>query len=262
MSSSAIVKIMRDEDEQRRKLKRLEEQRERVNLRLEQQRRHVDKRFDRARERILHGGQSPNVSQQRIIDAALDLLDEDGLNELSMRKLARRLDMQAPALYWHFKNKEVLIDYMAEAILRAEFAELEPRRPDEAWQDWLITNGKRLRKAMKSHRDGARIVAGAHLYPAVTLMRIFEVSMESLTSAGMDLQKANLLITTAVHFIFGNVIEEQASPTLEEIKNAISGPMMKDYPLMAKSVQKSYAEALAGYDEFEDSLRLIINHPD
>src|SRR6202000_1093142 len=99
---------------------------------------------------------------------------------------------------------------------RSEFKDFPPRPDGEVWQDWLIAACQRLRHAMRAHRDGGRIVAGAHLDPAVTLMKFFEVSMKSLVSAGIELQQANLVISTAVHFVFGNVIEQQASPSIEE----------------------------------------------
>jgi len=250
------------EDKRRRDLARLEAAQQRTQARLEQQRVRLERQFERVRERIEKKYGDPSVSQQRIIDAALELLDEDGLNSLSLRKLAARLDMQAPALYWHFKNKEVLIDYMAEAILQSEFRELTPMRPDEAWQDWLVNVCQRLRSAMRSRRDGARVVAGAHLYPAVTLIKLFEVGMQSLTSAGIELQRANLIVETATHYVFGNVIEEQAAPSLEEIDEALSGGLLDDYPLVLESVQRSLEAVHDGHDEFEDSLRLIIGYPE
>jgi TetR/AcrR family tetracycline transcriptional repressor len=241
-------------------LERLEAMQRKAHERLEKKRERIDKRIDHLRNRLLQQAEEPSDQQQRIIKAALELLDEEGLNNLSLRKLAAKLNIQAPALYWHFKSKEVLIDYMAESILQTEFKDITPRVHDEPWQEWLITLCKRLRKAMKAHRDGSRVVAGAHLYPAVTLIQIFEVAMESLTSSGIELQKANLMITTAIHFVFGNAIEEQSAPSIEELKNFINGEPMSDFPLVAKSVKKSQQDALRGYDEFEDALRLIIGH--
>ncbi len=252
---------MDDDSKHDRRLEKLEQQRMRMHEQIDHRRLLIDKRFERARERLTRARHVPNDSQQKIIDAALELLDEEGLNNLSLRKVANRLDMQAPALYWHFKNKESLIDYMAEAILRAEFKELIPRRDDEPWQDWLAGICNRLRHAMQAHRDGARVVAGAHLYPAVTLMKLFEVSMQSLLSAGIELKEANLLVSTVVHFVFGNVIEEQAAPSLDEVKDFIwSKALREEYPLMSRSIQETLADAVAGYDEFEDSLRLIIGY--
>jgi TetR/AcrR family tetracycline transcriptional repressor len=249
---------MKKEERRATQLARLERMREHTLERWDQQRARMDERFARVRQRLTADEGHPNEDQQRIITAALVLLDEVGFNDLSLRKLATKLDRKAPALYWHFESKEALIDYMAEAILQAEFHDVTPRQDDEPWQDWLVHICSRLRNAMRSHRDGARVVAGAHLYPAITLMRLFEVSMQSLMSAGVEMQRANLIITTAVHFVFGNVIEEQSSPSLEEVEQIDFQAMSERYPLFAKSVEQAVEAAKNGYDEFEDALRLIV----
>lgn len=200
--------------------------------------------------------------QNTIVAAALELLDEDGLENLTLRKLAARLGVQAPAIYWHFKNKTALIDYMAEAILKAEFADLQPRPANEPWQDWLTDLYKRLRLAMHAHRDGGRVVAGAHLFPAITLLRIDETATASLVSAGLELQRANLIVSTAIHFVFGRVIEEQSSPSPEELKTIDPEEFFRDFPYMAESLRLTLKEIEAGHDEFEEALRLIIGYPD
>jgi len=245
-----------------RDLARIEEARQRTQARLAAQQARIEKRFDRARAQISQRYGEPNDSQQRIISAALDLLDQEGLNDLSLRKLAALLDMQAPALYWHFKNKGVLIDYMAEAILQTEFQDLQARSGDEPWQDWLVDICQRLRRAMHSRRDGARIVAGAHLFPAITLMRIFETTEESLISAGLDPRKADLLATTTVHFTFGRVIEEQSSPSQEEFARMDLDEMSREFPRVAASARQMMEDARQGYDEFEAALRLIVGYPE
>lgn len=254
-----------EERRRRQQLERLERQQRIIEMHMERQaqqierrREEIERRFARARQHLGMDATEPSDDQRRIVAAALELLDEVGLNDLSLRKLAAKLDLKAPALYWHFKNKEALIDYMAEAILSEEFAELAPRAEEESWQDWLITMCQRLRRAMLAHRDGARIVAGAHLYPAVTLMRLFEVSMQSLTSAGVKLDRANLIVSTSVHFVFGNVIEQQASPSLDEIQDFNAQTIATDFPLMARSIELAVEAMRVGHDEFEDSLRLII----
>jgi len=52
-----------------------------------------------------------------VIAAALELLNEVGMDSLTTRKLAERLKVQQPALYWHFQNKRALLDALAEAML-------------------------------------------------------------------------------------------------------------------------------------------------
>ena len=57
------------------------------------------------------------LDRQRIVAEAVALLDADGLDGVTLRKLAARLGVQAPTLYWHIPNKAALITAIAEAIL-------------------------------------------------------------------------------------------------------------------------------------------------
>ena len=151
-----------------------------------------------------------SAKQQEIIDAALELLDEKGYNELSLRDIAQKLGVKAPAIYWHFKNKAVLVDYMAEHILNKKMGNFVPRKSEESWQDWLIHHIALFRKAMLSYPDGGRVVAGARPFPDGTLVKFLEDSFASLCSAGMDIRTARNIILTAIRFTFGCLIDEQA----------------------------------------------------
>jgi TetR/AcrR family tetracycline transcriptional repressor len=187
--------------------------------------------------------------QEEIVEAALDLLDTGGLSAVSLREIAKRLNIRAPALYWYFKNKEDLVDYMAQAILQKGFADLRPRETDEPWQDWLRAQMVRLRKAMLAYTDGGRVVAGAHFYPATMLSELFEQTLASLQSAGLDLRTAYHIAVTATRYTFGYVIEEQASPTPEEMAHIDVKTLLEPYPL---SMQVVTELETAGIDEDAD----------
>src|SRR5699024_5877029 len=103
------------------------------------------------------------LKKERIVAEALKLLDKNGLEGVTLRKLAKELNVQAPALYWHFKNKNALVKDMAETILEAECDDLHAKEHDDHGQDWLMDMFNRLRRALLSHTDGGRVVAGAHL---------------------------------------------------------------------------------------------------
>lgn len=247
--------------QQAHQLERLAEARRRAQDKIAAKQQRLDARFDALEKKITTPKNQPTGMQQKIIAAALELLDEEGLNELSLRKLAAKVNLKAPALYWYFKNKEELVDYMAEAILAGEFAELNPRAKDEPWQDWLVAACKRLRVAMLSRRDGARIVAGAHLFPAVTLAQFMETASESLDSAGVSSHKVDLIVGTTIHFTFGRVIEEQSSPSFEEIQQMDYTEIISTYPRLArniKRIQESEKPVGFGDDNFEESVRLIV----
>ncbi|MEJ0073415.1 MAG: TetR/AcrR family transcriptional regulator C-terminal domain-containing protein [Candidatus Saccharibacteria bacterium] len=227
---------MKHTDKRAQELARIEAMQLRTRQRLAVQQRRVDERFERMRERLAKKYGEPSDSQQRIIDAALELLKEDGLGNITLRKLADRLDLRAPALYWHFKSKEELVDYMAEAILAREFHELKPRQDDQSWQDWLTDHMTRLRRAMLAYPDGARVVAGAHLYPAVTLAQSLETGLLSLSTAGIDVKAARQIMTTATAYTFGYVIEEQAAPTAEQLAGFDLKAFLEPYPIMAEAL--------------------------
>lgn len=152
----------------------------------------------------------PNERQKEIIDAALELLNEKGYSELSLRDIAKKLGMQAPAIYWHFKNKAMLVNYMAEYIVHKKMGNFNPRGRDQSWQDWLIYHITLFREAMLSYPDGGRVVADAHLFPNGTLAKFMEESFASLRSAGMELRTARSVMLTVIRYTFGCVIEEQA----------------------------------------------------
>ena len=64
------------------------------------------------------------LSKAAVVQAALDVLNEDGMDGVTVRAVARRLGVQAPALYWHVKNKQELLDEMGTEIWRRVSQEL------------------------------------------------------------------------------------------------------------------------------------------
>ena len=249
---------MNHEDKRARQLAKIEAARRHTQQRLAEQQARVDKRFDRMRERLHEKYDKPSDSQQKIIDAALELLKEDGLSNISLRKLADRVHLKAPALYWYFKSKEELVDYMAEAILAREFPEVEPRQDGQSWQDWLTDHMIRLRQSMLTYPDGARTVAGAHLYPAVTLARSFEAGLASLSTAGINLKMARQIMMTATNYTFGYVIEEQAAPTPEQLADFDLDAFLEPYPLMAEAIDEIDRGPAARDEDFLRGLQYII----
>lgn len=98
------------------------------------------------------------LDRAMVLDAGFALLATDGLPGLSMRALADRLGVQAPALYWHFTSKSELIGMMALALYHE--ARCAPPAGGE-WQDWLTSYGRALHQRLTSLRDGARLCAMA-----------------------------------------------------------------------------------------------------
>jgi AcrR family transcriptional regulator len=94
-------------------------------------------------------------SKSDVLEAALKLLDELGLPDLTMRKLAASLDVQPSALYWHYPNKQTLLAEVSDTIV----AFMKPVNEQETWQETAKLKGLALRDALLAFRDGAEVVS-------------------------------------------------------------------------------------------------------
>ncbi len=152
-------------------------------------------------------GNVTKINRQQIVDEALDLVDEVGLDGFSTRRLAQRLGVEQPTLYWHFKRKEDLLVAMAEATLATHGTAALPQRGDD-WQDWFLENYRSFRRALLQHRDGARLHAGT--FPSTEgldrLLRKFAFLVES----GVPEPDAWMAMLAASRFTVGSALEEQS----------------------------------------------------
>ena len=147
------------------------------------------------------------LDREIIVSEALALLDELGLDEVSTRRLAKRLGVEQPSLYWHFPRKAALLEAMAEAAM-APHATAPLPAPSDDWRDWLLENSRSFRRALLAHRDGARLHAGTN--PQGTdLSRVFH-KVAFLVAAGLPERDAQMALLATGHFTVGSVLEEQA----------------------------------------------------
>jgi len=99
-----------------------------------------------------------SIDRDAILRAGFALLEEAGLDGLTMRALAARLSVQAPAIYWHVRDKAELIALMAEDIYARGRAGLASCC---SAGEWLLELGRGLAQVLCSHRDSARLLAVA-----------------------------------------------------------------------------------------------------
>jgi len=149
------------------------------------------------------------LDRDRIVRAALDLLDEVGLEGLTLRALAGRLDVKAPALYWHVASKSALLDEMATTMLRDLLAGSPPPDDSTDWRQFITMTSHGLHGMMLAHRDGARVFSGT-LLTADDAVAASEIPMRILTREGFSLRDAVGAWQTAYAFVVGFTIEEQA----------------------------------------------------
>lgn len=149
------------------------------------------------------------VNREILTRGALRLLNEVGLEQLTLRRLGGELKVQASAIYWHFKTKEQLIDEMATLVLAEGAQNLVPARKQSEWKAWALAFGEGLRKTLLRYRDGARMVAGTRL-TNTEYMNTAEAVGARLIDAGFTLRQTVVLLSTVYNYTLSFVMEEQA----------------------------------------------------
>jgi TetR/AcrR family tetracycline transcriptional repressor len=145
------------------------------------------------------------LHKRDVVEAATTLLDSYGIADLTMRRLAKELNVSPGALYWHFANKQQLLGAVSDRILQSV---------DDApgdWRDRVAAICGRLRDALLSHTDGAELVsasfaAGQSGAMAQVLMRLTGAAAD----AGVDPGHAELAARTVVYYVLGFTADEQS----------------------------------------------------
>lgn len=198
------------------------------------------------------------LDRERVADTALRLLDEVGLDGLTLRAIARELDVKAPALYWHFKDKQALLDEMATEMFRRMTARTA-LGPDDTWQERLRKSNRGLREALRGYRDGAKVFSGSRFTELVHAEQM-EDTLRLFTAAGFTLAQAVRATSTSYLYTLGFVTEEQGvQPRPGERREGYDlderARSMREFPLAAQAG----AEIFADYDRhFEEGLEIVV----
>jgi AcrR family transcriptional regulator len=121
------------------------------------------------------------LSRERILRAALTIADEQGIDALSMRKLAQALGYEAMSLYNHVANKDDLLDGLLDAVL----AETQAPSPDEPWDAAIRASAVSVHDALRRHTWAAPLLMSAgHIRPV--RLRYMDLLLGRLRASGFD----------------------------------------------------------------------------
>jgi AcrR family transcriptional regulator len=142
-----------------------------------------------------------------VVAKATQLLDDYGIADLTMRRLARELNVSPGALYWHFADKQELLGAVADRILLPASAAVE----DASWSRRVVGLGTALRDALLSSTDGAELVSAS--FAAGKSVRMTEILTEladAATEGGIDASHADLAARTVLYYVLGFTADEQS----------------------------------------------------
>ena len=198
------------------------------------------------------------LSREQVLAAALGLLDEAGLEQLTMRRLAAALGVQNGATYWHFRSKQALLEAMADTLLADLTAGLDTESP---WTERITELARQLRRALLSRRDGARLFSAA-FFPLPNALAYGEAMIAALGESGLSSRDAAWAADTLTYYIVGHTAEEQLAATLpgsgNDATDRLTGAVdPQRHPHMHAAL--AHIPAPHHQEHFDYGLRLIVN---
>jgi AcrR family transcriptional regulator len=193
------------------------------------------------------------LSRAMLTAAALRIVDRDGLDALSMRRLGSELCVDAMAAYRHIPNKGALLDEVVEAVM----SEIDPDAADASlpWQDQLRTLARSYLATLRAHPNAAPLIAQRSLRTAGSL-RVVERALRIMTDAGA--QFADAVATIDAIGLLSSGIAQTASASPEPgdgaSDNRFRGLPPHEFPLLA---QAAHAGALS--DGLADVLTFAVD---
>jgi len=168
------------------------------------------------------------LDRPKIVRAAFDVLDEAGLDGLRLHRVAGRLGVQAPALYWHVRNKAELIGLMA-ATFSITAQRARPAAP--GWRGKLEAFGRAMRRGMLRHRDAARLCVVAPPIESPDL--VADRLARPLVEGGLDRASALSYQAAVIAYTVGWVVYEQNHRMHDYLTKMIDFPRSFDQGLRA-----------------------------
>lgn len=212
-----------------------------------------------ARSNEPNGDSRPKLSRELVLQKAVVIADQEGIQALTMRRLAQALGVEAMSLYYHFANKERLLDAMIDLV----FAEIEmPAEGD--WKSRIRARAHSARKALVRHR-WALGLTDSRTSPGPANLHHHNAVIECLRTNGFSVAAAAHAYSLLDSYVYGYTMQqlnlpfttsEEAGPAAESIMaEAAAG----DFPYLVEMAVEYVLKP--GYDykeEFEIGLRLVL----
>jgi TetR/AcrR family transcriptional regulator, tetracycline repressor protein len=149
------------------------------------------------------------LTRERLVDAALALIDEEGLEGLSMRALADRLEVKAASLYWHVRDRRELLELLAESILQS----VSRPRQRAGWRESVLAIADALRRRVSAQNDATRVLL--EVPGSVRRSDTFSDIKSQLETAGLAPAEAADLSVMVMTYVITGVVAADEVPAVE-----------------------------------------------
>jgi len=203
----------------------------------------------------------PRLTLDQVVQAAIALLDEEGLDGLTTRALATRLGVQSPAIYWYVRDKGELLDLVADAICAPalEFTAGGGPAGDLGWREQAATGLRRYRAVLRSHRDAPRLLAERPPNGPVR-RRLADLAVGQVLRAGFPETDAAVISLLLGDYVI-SIVSEEFRIQAQAMRSAADGEIpwqgSAEYPNLAQIA--SQLAAVKPDDLFEAGLEVLLD---
>lgn len=194
---------------------------------------------------------APPLTRELIISTAIDIVDKDGISALSMRSLAKRLNVEAMSLYHHMKNKDEIISLMVDSLI----SRIELCGETDDWYGIMFNRAISAKKLFQSH-PWLPFLIDTQIESGDKRLRYLETMLATLRRAGFSVESTLRAISLIDSYIYGycRQLSHVASEdkTRQENAERFSDNLPQgDFPFLSEMATHL---AESGYDENADFL--------
>lgn len=178
-------------------------------------------------------GRPPATSREAIAGAALELAGREGVDAVTIRRLAAEMGIAPMTLYSHAQTKDEILDLMTAAALQTFEFQLDP---DEPWPAQLHAGFLALYRVMRAHPVVVDLITGSRAMTGPAVDHVREALLGAMNAAGLPRQKAVDVFNTLGAYIIGVVQvesarERRAAELVAHLKSLPRG----EYPVITKA---------------------------
>jgi len=192
-----------------------------------------------------------HLSKERVFRAAVNVADREGLESLTMRKLADEIGVGAMSLYYYVPNKDELITGMVDIV----FSEIELPPGDVDWRAAIRRRARSTREALNRHRWAVGLMESQEM-PGPASIRLHDAVLGCLREAGFSIELTIQAYSVQDAYIYGFALQEKSVPfESAEESAAVAEEQSREYAELADERQLG---ALA--DEFPYLAEVVAGH--
>lgn len=211
--------------------------------------------------------QQPQISEDMILEASWELLGEEGLEKFSLRRLATRLGIQAPSLYWYFKSKQKLYQRLANHVSKTI---LEEFHSDGDWKEQLTVLAVTVRSVLSRYPCSTQLMMMT-LPHEPDIIRFTNRMLLCVESTPLKQEQKMQVVTTLVNYVFyfvlddyqherniSVILKDQDMPPGEEMVRLLNFMSEKEAGLFRRMFTNGLFDLMGTDRAFEFGLNLIL----